>query len=76
MYTSPARPVPVRTTPPTSSGGAELVGLAGTTLVPTRSATTPRGTLIRNSHRQLAYVVIRPPASGAITGATRAGQTM
>ena len=32
--------------------------------------------MIRNSQRQLAYVVITPPASGAMTGASSAGQTM
>ena len=38
-------------------------------------AITPSGTLMRNSQCQDAYVVIRPPASGAITGASRPGQT-
>ena len=40
------------------------------------NAITPSGMLMRKIQRQLAYSVSRPPASGAITGATSAGQTM
>jgi len=39
------------------------------------NAITPSGTLMRNIQCQEAYVVISPPASGAITGAIRPGQT-
>ena len=41
----------------------------------TANATIPRGTLMRNIQCHDAYVVMRPPASGATTGAMSAGHT-
>jgi hypothetical protein len=63
-------------TPSRSSGGGTLGATAGTIRTATANATTPSGTLIRKIQRQLPWVVMIPPASGAITGASRAGQTM
>src|SRR6185437_9543282 len=75
-YVSPPRPAHVSSTPAQSSGGGAIAGTAGTSRTATAKAMIPSGRLTRNSHRQLAYVVMKPPASGAITGAIRAGHTM
>src|ERR1700733_5014443 len=76
---SPPRPRQVSTTPPQSSGGgAPLAALSGPSVTSrhaAQNAITPSGTLIRNIQCHDAYVVISPPASGAITGASSPGHT-
>jgi hypothetical protein len=76
-YVSPPRPAQVITTPAQSSGGGPppAGGPSVTSRHAAQNAITPSGTLIRNIQCQDAYVVIRPPASGATTGASSPGQT-
>jgi hypothetical protein len=73
---SPASPAEVMITPITSSRGGFAGGVDGMSLNATARATMPSGMLMRNSQRQLAWVTMSPPASGAMTGATSPGHTM
>jgi hypothetical protein len=76
VYVRLPSPAQVSSTPSQSSGAVTPVpGRFSISRVATVKATMPSGTLMRNIQCQVAYVVIRPPARGAITGAMRPGQT-
>ena len=65
---------PAQSRNPTQSSGATAARIAGTIRAPTTKASTPSGMLIKKIQCQLATVTIQPPSSGAITGASSAGQ--